>query len=58
MEKLVHALEVALDQDIQQLDWMSATTKAEAKKKLDAFRDKIGYPETWRDYSDNDHQTR
>ena len=51
MEKLVHALEVALDQDIQQLDWMSDTTKAEAKKKLDAFRDKIGYPETWRDYS-------
>jgi putative endopeptidase len=51
MEKLVHALEAALDEDIKQLDWMSDTTKAEAKKKLDAFRDKIGYPETWRDYS-------
>ncbi len=36
--------EVALDKDIQQLDWMSDATKAEAKKKLDAFRDKIGYP--------------
>jgi putative endopeptidase len=51
MEKLVKALEVSLDQDIQHLDWMSDATKAEAKKKLDAFRDKIGYPEKWRDYS-------
>ncbi|HMG03468.1 MAG TPA: M13 family metallopeptidase [Edaphobacter sp.] len=51
MEKLVKALEVALDKDIQQLDWMSDATKVEAKKKLDAFRDKIGYPEKWRDYS-------
>ena len=51
MEKLVHALEAALDQDIQQLDWMSDATKVEAKKKLDAFRDKIGYPDKWRDYS-------
>ena len=51
MEKLVAALEKALDEDIKQLDWMSDTTKLEAKKKLDAFRQKIGYPETWRDYS-------
>lgn len=51
MEKLVKALEVALDQDIQHLDWMSDATKAEARKKLDAFRDKIGYPDKWRDYS-------
>ena len=26
-------------------------TKAEAEKKLAAFRNKIGYPATWRDYS-------
>ncbi len=51
MEKLVHALEAALGQDIQQLPWMSPATKAEAEKKLDAIRDKIGYPEHWRDYS-------
>jgi putative endopeptidase len=51
MEKLVHALEAALGQDIAQLDWMSPATKAEAQKKLDAIRDKIGYPEHWRDYS-------
>ena len=51
MEKLVAALERALDEDIKQLDWMSDATKVEAKKKLDAFRDKVGYPEKWRDYT-------
>jgi putative endopeptidase len=50
MEKLVHALEAALGQDIEQLPWMSPATKVEAEKKLDAIRDKIGYPEHWRDY--------
>ena len=47
----MHQLEAALGDDIQSLDWMSAATKVEAQKKLTAFRDKIGYPETWRDYS-------
>jgi putative endopeptidase len=51
MEKLVSALERALGQDIKELPWMSAATKIEAKAKLDAFRNKIGYPENWRDYS-------
>ncbi len=51
MEKLVTALEKALAEDIKTLDWMSEDTKVEAKKKLDAFRRNIGYPEKWRDYS-------
>lgn len=51
MEKLVHALETALGQDLAQLPWMSPETKVEAQKKLDAIRDKIGYPAHWRDYS-------
>ncbi len=51
MDKLVATLERALGQDIQQLPWMSAETKVEAEKKLDAIRNKIGYPENWRDYS-------
>jgi putative endopeptidase len=51
MEKLVKALEVSLGKDIQQLDWMSPATRAEAEKKLAAIRDKIGYPATWRDYA-------
>ena len=51
MEQLVAALKKALDEDIQTLPWMSDQTKAEAEKKLAAFRQKIGYPEHWRDYS-------
>ena len=51
MEKLVKALEAAMAEDIKQLPWMSETTKVEARKKLDSIRDKIGYPEKWRDYS-------
>ncbi|HEY9139132.1 MAG TPA: M13 family metallopeptidase [Terriglobus sp.] len=51
MQELVHQLEAALGDDIKNLDWMSAETKVEALKKLNAFRDKIGYPEIWRDYS-------
>ncbi len=51
MQLLVNDLEVALGQDIQGLDWMSDTTKVEAAKKLAQFRNKIGYPELWRDYS-------
>ncbi len=51
MADLIHQLEVALGADLQQLDWMSPATKVEAQKKLAAFRQKIGYPDTWRDYS-------
>jgi putative endopeptidase len=51
MDKLVTALTKALDEDIQQLPWMSDATKAEAEKKLAAIQRKIGYPDKWRDYS-------
>ena len=50
MLKLVKALEKALDEDIKALPWMSPETKVEAEKKLAAFREKIGYPNTWRNY--------
>jgi putative endopeptidase len=51
MLKMVDALEKSLDGDIQNLSWMSADTKKQAKVKLDAIRNKIGYPDVWRDYS-------
>ncbi|SNT26015.1 endothelin-converting enzyme Metallo peptidase. MEROPS family M13 [Granulicella rosea] len=51
MEKLVAALERSLDEDLKTLPWMGPETRAEAKAKLDAIRQKIGYPESWRDYS-------
>ena len=51
MAKMVEALEVALKKDIQTLPWMTETTKQQALAKLAAIANKIGYPETWRDYS-------
>ncbi len=51
MLKMVDALEQSLDEDIQNLSWMTADTKKQAKIKLQAIRNKIGYPDAWRDYS-------
>jgi putative endopeptidase len=51
MVKLVTALEAALAEDIQQLPWMSEATRKNAEEKLALIRNKIGYPEHWRDYS-------
>ena len=48
---MVHDIEHAMDQDITNIDWMQAVTKEQAKIKLKAVYDKIGYPDHWRDYS-------
>jgi putative endopeptidase len=49
--KMVDALEKALKSDITTLPWMTEATKKEALIKLAAIRNKIGYPDQWRDYS-------
>ncbi|MDE6136323.1 MAG: M13 family metallopeptidase [Muribaculaceae bacterium] len=51
MLTLVGNLRTALGQHIDNLTWMSDETKAKAREKLAAFAVKIGYPDTWRDYS-------
>jgi len=51
MLKMVDALEKSLAEDIQDLSWMSEETKKQAQVKLDAIRNKIGYPDVYRDYS-------
>src|SRR5437016_8530969 len=51
MLKMVDELEKALDEDIHKLPWMTEDTKKQAKLKLVAIRNKIGYPDVWRDYS-------
>ncbi|MCH5220827.1 MAG: M13 family metallopeptidase [Muribaculaceae bacterium] len=51
MIKLVDNLKEALGQHIENLTWMSDATKAKALEKLATFHVKIGYPDTWRDYS-------
>jgi predicted metalloendopeptidase len=51
MLELVGNLRVALKDRIASLSWMSEGTKQKAQQKLAAFQVKIGYPDTWRDYS-------
>jgi len=50
-QKMTEQIETAMGQEIAGLDWMSPETKQEAMRKLHAIRNKIGYPDTWRDYS-------
>ncbi|HEY3122857.1 MAG TPA: M13 family metallopeptidase N-terminal domain-containing protein, partial [Thermoanaerobaculia bacterium] len=50
-DRMVKNLVVALRDDLQGLPWMGAETRKVALAKLDAFAQKIGYPDKWRDYS-------
>jgi len=49
--KMVQDIKGAMRQDIDGLPWMGGETKKAALVKLDAVVDRIGYPDTWRDYS-------
>ena len=51
METLVQNLQVALAERILAQEWMSNSTKLAALEKLSTFYVKVGYPDTWRDYS-------
>lgn len=51
-EKLVANLLKAYEADIKTLPWMSEVTRQKALDKLHKFTPHIGYPDTWRDYSD------
>ena len=51
MLDLVNNLQKAFEARINNLDWMSDSTKQKAKEKLFAITKKIGYPDKWRDYS-------
>ncbi len=47
---LVENLEAALADRLVTLEWMSEATKKAARVKLDAFAERIGYPDKWRSY--------
>lgn len=50
-QEMVRHVRSAMEQRIRELPWMGEETKKQALAKLHAMRDKIGYPERWRDYS-------
>ena len=49
--KMVENIRTALGEHVDSLEWMSDSTKMKAHEKLNAFVVKIGYPDTWKDYS-------
>jgi putative endopeptidase len=48
---MTEQIETAMQHEIETVDWMSPETKQEALRKLHAIRNKIGYPDRWRDYT-------
>ena len=48
---MTRRIEDAMATRIQALDWMSPATKEQALVKLHGIRNKVGYPDKWRDYS-------
>ncbi len=51
MLTLVENLKTSLGEHIKNLTWMTDSTKKNALVKLNTFKVKIGYPDTWKDYS-------
>lgn len=51
MQAMVNNLIAAFRERLQKLDWMSEDTRKQAIAKLNAFGQKIGYPDKWIDYS-------
>lgn len=50
VKELVDNLQKVFETRMDQLDWMSDSTKQKAKEKLYAITKKIGYPDVWRAY--------
>jgi putative endopeptidase len=51
IKQLVDNLQATYAERIQQLDWMSDSTKKKALVKLHAMAKKVGYPDKWKDYA-------
>ena len=50
-DQLVKNLIASMGDRLRKLEWMAPATKQKALAKLASFTPKIGYPDTWRDYS-------
>jgi endothelin-converting enzyme/putative endopeptidase len=48
---MVEGIQRAMAERLRVLPWMSEATKAQALAKLAGMRNKVGFPERWRDYS-------
>lgn len=48
---MVDAMRQSFKEHIEKLDWMSGATKQKALFKLSKVRQKVGYPDKWKDFS-------
>jgi predicted metalloendopeptidase len=48
---MIHEIETAFENNLPELAWMDDATRERAKEKVRAVKNKIGYPDEWRDYS-------
>jgi predicted metalloendopeptidase len=51
VQKMVDGIKAAFHKKVEGLQWMAASTKQEALKKVDGIVVGVGYPDSWRDYS-------
>ncbi|MFZ6817615.1 M13 family metallopeptidase [Undibacterium sp. Ji22W] len=51
ISRMFDQLRQSAKQNIEQVQWMNASTKQEALAKLDKLKAKIAYPDSWRDYT-------
>jgi putative endopeptidase len=49
--RLVGEVERAMERDLASIPWMDRVTRDRAREKLGKVVNKVGYPDTWRDYS-------
>jgi putative endopeptidase len=49
-ERMVKNVRAAMAERLAEVDWMGGDTRQAALEKLRVMKDKIGYPERWRDY--------
>jgi putative endopeptidase len=51
VSEMFSTIRQTMDLRIENLSWMNTSTKKAAREKLAVMREKLGYPDTWRDYS-------
>ncbi|GLQ87498.1 M13 family metallopeptidase [Dyella flagellata] len=52
VQAMVKSLIATFDERLDTLAWMTPATRAKAKEKLSTLRVGVGYPDTWRNYSE------
>ena len=49
--EMIYEIEEAFEKNLPELAWMDDITRERAKEKVAAVKNKIGYPDQWRDFS-------